>query len=160
MHRPVPFTPNTGQTPAKANDAYFAALAPVFAPMFSGVVVLGLSLLARVCGAFEDSVRYNCDHNTKKFKVAMLAMILFMIALKGTREEKTEFLNRMFEKLYTGRRAQMTKLRAAYIKWRQRKCWMWAGGLRGAALSRVTDVFAGGMIARRDDGSFDALIPN
>ena len=146
------FTSNTLQT----NDADFAALAPVF----RGVVALGLSLLARMCGAFEDSLRYNCDHNTKKFKVAMLAMLLFMCALKGTREEKTELLWRMFEKLYAKRKARMKELRAKYLVWRQRKCWAWGGrfdgGFRGGLFARVS----GDNIQAQDQISFDALIPN
>ena len=149
---PSHFTPETLQT----NDAYFAALAPVF----QAVLALGMSLLARVCSAFEDSLRYNCDHNTKKFKAAMFVMILFMIALKGTREEKTEFLDRMFEKLYAKRNALMKELRAEYIKWRQRMCWAWGsrvgGGFIAGALAALPDVF----VTADDERSFDALIPN
>ena len=150
---PSPFTPHSvPSTTLQSNDAYFAALAPVF----RAVVVLGMSLLARVCGAFEDSLRYNCDHNTKKFRAAMLAMILFMIALKGSRAEKTEFLGRMFEKLYAKRNARLKDLYAKYLTWRQRQCWMWGGGFKASCLAYVPDMF----VAADDQWSFDALIPN
>ena len=151
------FTPtSTSSGTLQTNEADFAALAPVF----RGVVALGLSLLARFCGAFEDSLRYNCDHNTKKFNVAMLAMILFMCALKGTREEKTEFLWRMFEKLYAKRKAHMKELHAKYLVWRQRKCWAWGGGLGGGFMAGALAILPNVFVAARDEKSFDALIPD
>ena len=157
LQRPSPFTPHSvPSTTLQSNDAYFAALTPVF----RAAVVLGLSLLARVFGSFEDSLRYNCDHNAKKFKAAMLAMILFMIVLKGSREEKTEFLGRMFEKLYAKRNARLKELRAKYIIWRQRKCWAWSDSLRGGFICGSVTSLPNAMIAARDKQSFDALIPN
>ena len=145
---PSLFTTN----PAQSNDAYFAAVAPVF----RGVAVAAMLLLARIISAFEDSLRYNCDHNTKKFKATMLAMILFMIVLKGSREEKTEFLHRLFERLYAKRTARMKELQAEYTVWRQRKCWMWGGGLRVA-----TPVCSlSGFVFGKDRKCYDALIPD
>lgn len=145
---PPPFTRNLFQS----NDAYFTALAPAF----RAVLAVGVLLFSRLCRAMEDSFRYNCDHSTRKFKIASLAVILFMIVLPGTREEKQEFFDRMFERLYAKRNARLKNLRAAYIIWRQRKCWMWAGGFRNLSLSYLTDVFAGAP----DKTSFDALIPD
>ena len=146
------FTPNTLQS----NEAYFAALAPVFRAM----VVLGLSLLSRVCAAFEDSLRYNCDHNTKKFKVAMLAMILFMMTLKGSREEKTEFLGRLVERLYAKRNARLKELQAKYLVWRQRKCWAWGGGFIGGSICKSVNSLPDMVLTAGDQKSFDALIPD
>ena len=72
-----------------------------------------------------------------------MALILFMVALPGTREEKTEFFHRMFERLHAKRNARLKALRTAYMVWRQRKCWMWGGGFRRCVLAILPDVFDG-----------------
>ena len=141
---PSSFTAN----PAQDIDAYFAALAPAFAAVSGFMMVL----ITQVQMAFEASLRSGYEKDSKAFRAAVLALVLLMMALKGSRAEKDIFLEKLFARL--GQR--LARIYARYIIWRQRMCWMWGGGLRCGLLSVLPRVF----ISAEDHVSFDALIPN
>ena len=82
----------------------------------------------------------------------MFTVGALMFLHSGTREEKRAFIKRLFAES----EARLDELYEKYRIWRQRKCWMWAGGLRAGALAAMPSVFSGAL----DLASFDALIPD
>ena len=82
----------------------------------------------------------------------MLVLALLLCLHGGTREEKKAFIKGLVD----ANEVLQDRLDAAYLVWRQRKCWMWGGGyFVGALLALPREITGAG-----DQKSFAALIPD
>ena len=136
---PSPLT----STPVQTHAAYIAGVSPVVQAVIA-------KLLLWLAGA--TSGNRNRVFGSGKAGAVISALVMIMICLPGSFAQKKALLQSHIDKVA----ATCAKLYAAYLVWRQRKCWMWGGGFMSGALTGLCDVFAGA----RDQKSFDALIPN
>lgn len=112
------------------------------ASLFMTLLKLAMVLLARFSRARGPK--------TRRALVFVLAVLLCLH--DGTDAEKKAFL----ASLIKANETLQNQLYAAYLVWRQRKCWMWGGGFFAGAITTLpVDVACAGY-----QRSFAALIPD
>ena len=143
--------------PADQNAAQNAATPA--APKVSRVLRLMMAIAMWLVGKMAQARTHDGAERMLKSKAIHAGIIAFLVLLAilpGTRAEKRRLWMSMFAKAKERTNAKLDKLYKAYLVWRQRKCWMWGGGFMNSALARMTDVFKGAP----DGKSYDALIPD
>ena len=102
--------------------------------------------------AMDKSRHHNRALISAKTLSLMSALVLFIILRPGSLSEKKALLAYHCNKAGVQLKQLYAKLRAQ----RQRRIWMWGGGLRVGSLATLPDVF----MAAGDQQSYDALIPD
>ena len=133
---------------AHTHAAYIAAVSPTI----QAVIAQLLLWLAGAGGISAKSSRSSRAAYAAKVTAVISAIAAIMVCLPGSYQQKKALLESHFAKVT----AKLDHLRAAYMIWRQRMCWMWGGGFISPSLAGLPGVF----MAACDQKSFDALIPN
>lgn len=142
---PFSFTPCPASETAAQNQS--AESAGLWAVILKGVMwMFAMTLRA------QNEGQARRVHRSRAFRLVMMTLTLILVIIPGTRAAKTA----RFKQIVGKAQARMKALHRRYMTWRQRKCWMWSGGLMNAMLAAL----AAGPSSAGDLISFDALIPD
>ena len=140
--------PAHSSSPVQTHAAYIAAVSPTVQVLIAQL----LMWLAGAGGISAQSSRSSRAAHAAKVTAVKSVIVMIMICLPGSYQQKNALLASHFAKA----NAKLGRLRAKYMIWRQRMCWMWGGGFMGGALAILPNVF----VAALDQKSFDSLIPD